>query len=102
MTFIALYCTRQVQIQIQGFWLDMDSDSDLKTLPSTELLNSKLGKRGNFGIKMFADSQCADIEKKKCQYADIADTQSVNGITGCHSESYWTNFLFAAGFLSIK
>ncbi len=29
-------------------------------------------------------------------------TQSVNGITGCHPESYWTNFLFVAGFLSIK
>ncbi len=29
-------------------------------------------------------------------------TQSVNGITGCHPESYWTNFLFVAGFLSIN
>ena len=29
-------------------------------------------------------------------------TQSVNGITGCHLESYWTNFLFVAGFLFIK
>ncbi len=45
--------------------------------------------------------------KSLCNYPDellIAidgQSQSVNGITGCNPESYWTNFLFVAGFLSI-